>query len=59
MFKQSHHSQFLRVVTFENTKTNKDTRAISVNVICVSFDWLIKYFLKSVTETVFNKASSL
>ena len=50
MFKQSHFSQFLRVVTFENTPTNKDmfkvddTRATSVNVIWVSFNWLIKYF---------------
>ena len=39
MFKQSHFSEFLRVVTFENTPTNKDmfkvgnTRATSVNVI--------------------------
>ena len=61
MFKQSHFSQFLRVVTFENTPTNKDmfkvddTRATSVNVIQVSFDWLVKYFLKSVMETVLVK----
>ena len=27
-----------------------NTRATSVNVIWVSFDWVIKYFLKSVTE---------
>ena len=52
------------MVTFENTPRNKDmfkvddTRATSVNVIWVSFDLLIKYFLKSVTDTVFNKASS-
>ena len=45
MFKLSHFSQFLRVVTFKNTPTNKDmfnvddTRATSVNVIWVSFDW--------------------
>ena len=53
------------MVTFENTPINKDmfkvddTRATSVNVIWVPFDWLIKYFLKSVTEIVFNKASRL
>ena len=53
------------MVTLENTLANKDmfkdddTRATSVNAIWVPFDWLIKYFLKSVTETVFNKASSL
>ena len=45
MSKLSHFSQFLRVVTFEITPTNKDmfkvndTRATSVNVIWVSFDW--------------------
>ena len=39
MFRQSHFSQFLRVVEFENTPANKnmfkvdDTRATSVNVI--------------------------
>ena len=52
------------MVAFENTPVNKNmfkvdyTRATSVNVIWVSFGWLIKYFLNSVTETVFNKASS-
>ena len=46
------------MVSFENTLANKnmlkveDTRAISVNVISVPFDWLIKYILMSVTETV-------
>ena len=51
MFRLSHFSEFLRVVAFENTLANKDmfkvddTRATSVNVIWVSFDWLIKYFL--------------
>ena len=54
------------MVAFENSLANKsifisdDTRATSVNFIWVSFDWLInKCFLKSVTETAFNKASSL
>ena len=53
------------MVAFENIPANKNmfkvdnTRATSVNVIWVSFDWLIKYFLKSVKETVFNKALSL
>ena len=53
------------MVTFENTPTNKDmfkaddNRATSINVIWVSFNWLAKYFLKSVMETVYNKASSL
>ena len=54
------------MVAFENSPANKsifivdDARATSVNFIWVSFDWLInKYFLKSVTETAFNKASSL
>ena len=53
------------MVAFENIPANKNmfkvdnTRATSVNVIWVSLDWLIKYFLKSVTETVFNKALSL
>ena len=61
MFRLSHFSEFLRVVAFENTLANKDmfkvddTRATSVNVIWVSFDWLIKYFLKSVTKTVLIK----
>ena len=49
------------MVAFENTLANKDmfkvddTRATSVNVIWVSFDWLIKYVLKSVTKTVLIK----
>ena len=53
------------MASFENTLANKnmfkvdDTRATSVNVTWVSFDWLIKYFLKSVLETVFNKALNL
>ena len=65
MFKWSHFSQFLRLVAFENTSANKntfkvdETRAASINVTWVSLDWLIKYFLKSVTEIVFNKALSL
>ena len=48
MFKQRHFSQFLRVVAFENSPAKKnmfkvdDTTATSVNVIWVSFDWLIK-----------------
>ena len=64
-FSESHFSQFLRVVAFENTPANKnmfkvdDTRATSVNVTWVSLDWLIKYFLKSVRETIFNKTLSL
>ena len=50
MFKWGHFSQFLRVVTFENTTTNKDifkvddTRATSVNVIWVSFNMAYKVF---------------
>ena len=32
-----------------------DTRATSVNFISVSFDWLLKYFFKCVTETVLIK----
>ena len=65
MFRQSHFSQFLRVVAFENTPANKNmlkvdgTRATSVNVTWVSFDWLIKYIQKYVSETVFNKALRL
>ena len=65
MFRQSYFSQFLRVVAFENTPANKnmlkvdDTRAASVNVTWVSFDWLIKYIQKYVSETVFNKALRL
>ena len=53
------------MVAFENTPANKsmfkvdDTRATSVNVTWVSLDWLIKYFLKSVRETIFNKTLSL
>ena len=55
----------LRVVAFKNTPVNKnmfkieDTRVTSVKVIWVSFDCLIKYYLKSVTKTALNKASSL
>ena len=65
MFKYSHFSQFLRVVAFENTPSNKnmfkvdDTRATSSVNVWVSFDWLIKYFLKSVTETVLIKLQAL
>ena len=61
MFKYSHFSQFLRVVAFENAPSNKnlfkvdDTRATSSVNVWVSFDWLKKYFLKSVTETVLIK----
>ena len=65
MFKYSHFSQFLRVVAFENTPSNKnmfkvdDTRATSSVNVWVSFDWLIKYFLKSVTENVLIKLQAL
>ena len=65
MFKYSHFSQFLRVVAFENTPSNKnmfkvdDTRATSSVNVWVSFDWPIKYFLKSVTETVLIKLQAL
>ena len=53
------------MIAFENSAANKnmfkvdDTRATSVNFTWVSFDWLIKYFLNSVTETGFNKALSV
>ena len=49
------------MVAFENTPSNKnmfkvdDTRATSSVNVWVSFDWPIKYFLKSVTETVLIK----
>ena len=53
------------MVAFENTPSNKnmfkvdDTRATSSVNVWVSFDWPIKYFLKSVTETVLIKLQAL